>query len=102
MRMVPDGVSTRCIDPVTSCAAPRNRTVIMTVAPPRDRWAARARATSDRLRARAAHRSRGGATVMITVRFLGAAQEVTGSMHLVETPSGTILIDCGFFQGRRD
>jgi metallo-beta-lactamase family protein len=35
------------------------------------------------------------------VRFLGAAQEVTGSMHLVETPAGKILIDCGFYQGKR-
>ena len=33
--------------------------------------------------------------------FLGAAQEVTGSMFLLEVPSGAILIDCGFFQGRR-
>jgi metallo-beta-lactamase family protein len=39
---------------------------------------------------------------MLTVRCLGAAQEVTGSMHLLETPAGKILIDCGFFQGRRE
>jgi metallo-beta-lactamase family protein len=39
---------------------------------------------------------------MLNVRFLGAAREVTGSMHLVETPQGKILIDCGFHQGRRD
>src|SRR5262249_6340721 len=38
---------------------------------------------------------------MLSVRCLGAAQEVTGSMHLLETPAGKILIDCGFFQGRR-
>src|SRR5204862_26887 len=38
---------------------------------------------------------------MVQVRFLGAAQEVTGSMHLVETPAGKLLIDCGMFQGRR-
>ena len=37
-----------------------------------------------------------------TVRFLGAAQEVTGSMHLVETSAGKLLIDCGMYQGRRD
>ncbi|MBS1121073.1 MAG: Metallo-beta-lactamase family protein, RNA-specific [Deltaproteobacteria bacterium] len=33
--------------------------------------------------------------------FLGAAEEVTGSMFLLELESGTILIDCGMFQGRR-
>lgn len=33
--------------------------------------------------------------------FLGAAQEVTGSMFLLELESGSILVDCGFFQGRR-
>lgn len=36
------------------------------------------------------------------LRFLGAAQEVTGSLLLVEVPSGTIVVDCGLFQGRRD
>jgi metallo-beta-lactamase family protein len=39
---------------------------------------------------------------MIHVRFLGAAREVTGSMHLVDTPGGKLLIDCGMFQGRRE
>jgi metallo-beta-lactamase family protein len=38
---------------------------------------------------------------MIEVEFLGAAQGVTGSMHLVRTPRGNILLDCGLFQGRR-
>jgi metallo-beta-lactamase family protein len=39
---------------------------------------------------------------MITVKFLGAAQEVTGSMHLIETGAGNILIDCGMYQGHRE
>ncbi len=33
--------------------------------------------------------------------FFGAAGEVTGSQHLVETDERRILLDCGFFQGRR-
>ena len=37
-----------------------------------------------------------------SVRFFGAAQEVTGSMHLVSTSAGTLLVDCGMFQGRRE
>ena len=37
----------------------------------------------------------------ITVEFVGAAQTVTGSRHLVHTQHGTILLDCGLFQGRR-
>jgi metallo-beta-lactamase family protein len=32
--------------------------------------------------------------------FLGAAGEVTGSQHLIETSSARILLDCGLFQGR--
>src|SRR5262245_39536732 len=35
------------------------------------------------------------------VKFLGAAQTVTGSMHLLETDAGRLLIDCGFYQGKR-
>lgn len=35
------------------------------------------------------------------IHFLGAAQTVTGSMHLVETPQASVLLDCGLFQGRR-
>lgn len=31
--------------------------------------------------------------------FLGAASEVTGSQHLIETDSLRILLDCGLFQG---
>jgi metallo-beta-lactamase family protein len=34
--------------------------------------------------------------------FWGAAREVTGSTHLVETPGGKLLVDCGLFQGRRE
>lgn len=35
------------------------------------------------------------------VTFWGAARTVTGSKHLVTGPSGTLLLDCGLFQGRR-
>lgn len=35
------------------------------------------------------------------VTFLGAAREVTGSMHLLETAQDRVLLDCGLFQGRR-
>jgi metallo-beta-lactamase family protein len=35
------------------------------------------------------------------IRFLGAAQTVTGSMHLLEAPRATVLLDCGLFQGPR-
>lgn len=35
------------------------------------------------------------------ITFLGAAGEVTGSQHLIETDSQRILLDCGLFQGRR-
>lgn len=33
--------------------------------------------------------------------FLGAAREVTGSMHLLEVNGRRVLLDCGLFQGRR-
>ena len=33
--------------------------------------------------------------------FLGAAGEVTGSQHLIETDTLRLLLDCGFFQGHR-
>jgi metallo-beta-lactamase family protein len=35
------------------------------------------------------------------VHFLGAAQTVTGSMHLVEGAEAKVLLDCGLYQGRR-
>jgi len=38
---------------------------------------------------------------MARLIFHGAAQEVTGSMHLVETRAGLISLDCGLYQGRR-
>lgn len=41
-------------------------------------------------------------TCDMKITFLGAAGEVTGSQHLIETDSRRILLDCGLFQGRRD
>jgi metallo-beta-lactamase family protein len=34
-----------------------------------------------------------------TIRFLGAADTVTGSRYLVETERARVLVDCGLFQG---
>src|SRR5215470_11737610 len=36
------------------------------------------------------------------IKFLGAAQTVTGSMHLLNTAGGRVLVDCGMVQGRRE
>jgi metallo-beta-lactamase family protein len=36
------------------------------------------------------------------ISFHGAAREVTGSCHLVETAAGNILLDCGMIQGGRE
>ncbi|NCP64553.1 MAG: MBL fold metallo-hydrolase [Paraglaciecola sp.] len=37
---------------------------------------------------------------MAIIRFLGAAQEVTGSCHMLESPAlGMMLLDCGMHQG---
>jgi metallo-beta-lactamase family protein len=38
----------------------------------------------------------------ITLTFLGAAGEVTGSSYLVTTPNVKFLVDCGMFQGGRE
>lgn len=35
------------------------------------------------------------------IRFLGAAGDVTGSAYQVITNDASILVDCGFFQGRK-
>lgn len=35
------------------------------------------------------------------IDFIGAAQTVTGSKHLLRTAHATVLLDCGMFQGRR-
>ncbi len=35
------------------------------------------------------------------IEFYGAAREVTGSCHVLRVNSGTILLDCGMFQGKR-
>jgi metallo-beta-lactamase family protein len=39
---------------------------------------------------------------MITLTSHGAAEEVTGSKHLLDTGEARILVDCGVFQGRRE
>ena len=35
------------------------------------------------------------------VQFWGAAQTVTGSMHMVHVNGKQLLLDCGLYQGRR-
>jgi metallo-beta-lactamase family protein len=37
----------------------------------------------------------------VKIHFLGAACNVTGSMHLLEVNGSRILLECGLFQGRR-
>jgi len=39
---------------------------------------------------------------MTTLTFLGAAQTVTGSKHLLETGGRRVLVDCGLFQGLKE
>lgn len=36
------------------------------------------------------------------INFLGAAQNVTGSKHLIQVGGFNLLLDCGFYQGRRE
>ena len=37
----------------------------------------------------------------MNIQFLGAAQEVTGSKHLITTDDNVrILLDCGMYQGK--
>ena len=36
------------------------------------------------------------------IRFLGAAGDVTGSAYHVITNEASVLVDCGFFQGRKE
>lgn len=38
----------------------------------------------------------------LKIHFLGAAETVTGSKFLLETPQANILIDCGMFQGLKE
>ncbi len=38
---------------------------------------------------------------MPELEFHGAAQEVTGSMHLLHLDDGPVALDCGLFQGKR-
>lgn len=39
--------------------------------------------------------------MQIKLRFLGAAQNVTGSRHLVEANGSRLLVDCGLYQERQ-
>ena len=41
------------------------------------------------------------ASAVPTVTFWGATRTVTGSMHQVSAAGKNVLLDCGFFQGRR-
>jgi len=45
------------------------------------------------------HASSTSSDTAATVQFLGGADSVTGSRHLVSTPRSRVLVDCGLFQG---
>ncbi|HMM74405.1 MAG TPA: MBL fold metallo-hydrolase [Gammaproteobacteria bacterium] len=38
----------------------------------------------------------------VSIRFLGAARQVTGSCFLFETPHARFIVDCGMFQGGQE
>src|SRR5678816_1800860 len=38
---------------------------------------------------------------LMKITFHGAARTVTGSQHLIEVNGLRILLDCGFYQGKR-
>jgi metallo-beta-lactamase family protein len=38
----------------------------------------------------------------ISIQFIGATGTVTGSKHLLKTPDGNILVDCGLYQGIKE
>ena len=40
-------------------------------------------------------------SMQIKLQFLGAAQNVTGSRHLLQANGTNVLIDCGFYQERQ-
>ena len=39
---------------------------------------------------------------MVELEFFGAAETVTGSMHILHLPDGPVAVDAGLFQGRRE
>jgi len=39
--------------------------------------------------------------MQIKLQFLGAAQNVTGSRHLLQANGTNVLVDCGFYQERQ-
>ena len=39
--------------------------------------------------------------MQIKLKFFGAAQNVTGSRHLLQANGVSVLVDCGFYQERQ-